>query len=50
MNKKVLLYSTGDYIQYPVTNHDGKDDEKECVCVCVCVTESACCTELNTML
>ena len=37
INKKVLLYSTGDYIQYPVTNHNGKDYEKECVCVCVCV-------------
>ena len=27
--KKVLLYSTGNYIQYPVTNHDGKEYEKE---------------------
>ena len=24
INNKVLLYSTGNYIQYPVTNHDGK--------------------------
>ena len=49
INKKVPLYSTGNYIQYPGTNHNGKDYEKEwvcvCVCVCVCVTESACCTE-----
>ena len=25
INNKVLLYSTGNYIQYPVTNHDGKE-------------------------
>ena len=24
INNKVLLYSTGNYIQYPVINHDGK--------------------------
>ena len=28
INNKVLLYSTGNYIQYPVTNHDGKEYEK----------------------
>ena len=33
MINKVLLYSIGNYIQYPVINHYGK----ECVCVCVCV-------------
>ena len=22
---KVLMYSTGNYIQYPVTNHNGKE-------------------------
>ena len=27
-NKKVLLYSTGDYIQHPVINHNGKEYEK----------------------
>ena len=26
---KVLLYSTGNYIQYPVINHHGKEYEKE---------------------
>ena len=26
---KVLLYSTGDHIQYPVINHNGKEYEKE---------------------
>ena len=25
----VLLYSTGNYIQYPVINHNGKEYEKE---------------------
>ena len=26
--KKVLLYSTGNYIQYPVINNNGKENEK----------------------
>ena len=30
-NNKVLQYSTGNYIQYPVINHNGKEYEKECV-------------------
>ena len=25
INKKVLLYSRGNYIQYPVINHNGKE-------------------------
>ena len=29
-NNKALLYSTGNYIQYPGINHNGKDYEKEC--------------------
>ena len=29
MNDKVLLYSTGNYIQYTMINHNGKDYEKE---------------------
>ena len=38
INNKVLLYSTGNYSQYPVINHHGKEYEKSvCVCVCVCV-------------
>ena len=28
---KVLLYSTGNYIQYPVINCKGKEYEKECI-------------------
>ena len=34
INNKVLLYSTGNYIQYPVINHSGKEYEKECIYVC----------------
>ena len=37
INNNLLLYSTGNYIQYPVINRNGKEHEKECVCVCVCV-------------
>ena len=49
INNKVLLYSTGNYIQYPVTNHNGKECEKGCMYVCI--TESLCCTaEINTTL
>ena len=29
INNKVLPYSTGNYIQYPVINHNGKEHEKE---------------------
>ena len=25
------VYSTGNYIQYPVVNHHGKEHEKECI-------------------
>ena len=48
INNKVLLYSTGNYIQYPVINHNGEEYEKN---VYMCVTESLCCTaEINTTL
>ena len=30
INNNVLLYSTGNYIQYPVVNHNGKEYKKEC--------------------
>ena len=29
INNKILPYSTGNYIQYPVINHNGKESEKE---------------------
>ena len=54
INNKVLLSSTGNYIQYPVINHNGKEYEKECVCVYIYIcmyNESLCCTaEINTAL
>ena len=31
ISNKVLPYSTGNYIQYPGINHNGKEYEKECV-------------------
>ena len=47
INNKVPLYSTGNYIQHPVINHNGKGHEN----VYVCVTESLCYTaEFNTTL
>ena len=40
-----LLYSTGNHIQYPVINHNGKR-----IYIHQCVTESFCCTaEINTL-
>ena len=35
INNKVLLYSTGNYIQYPVINHNEKEYEEECVYIYV---------------
>ena len=35
IDNKVRLYSTGNYIQYPVINHNGKECEKICVYMCV---------------
>ena len=44
---KMLLSSTGNYIQYPVINHNGQEYEKEDICV----SESLCCMpESNTTL
>ena len=46
---KVLLYSTGNYIQYPVINYNGKEYEKEYIYICI--TESLCCAAIvNTTL
>ena len=44
---KILLCSTGHYIQYPVINHNRKEYEKEYIYKCI--TESRCCAvEMNT--
>ena len=29
INNKILLYSTGNFLQYPIINHNGKEHEKE---------------------
>ena len=62
VKKKIIcLDSTGNDIQYPVTNHNGKEYEKEYtyiythththIYVCVCITESFCCAkEINRTL
>ena len=48
ISNKVLLYSTGNYSQYPALNHNGKEYKKN---VNMCITESLCCTtEINTTL
>ena len=31
INNKVLMYSTGNCIQYPVINHNGKEYDQECI-------------------
>ena len=36
-HNKVLRYSTGNYSQNPVINHNGKEYERECICMYVCV-------------
>ena len=41
INNKVLLYSTGNYIQYPVINHNGKEYEKECIYIYMSLSHSA---------
>ena len=49
INNKVLLYSTGNYIQSPGINHNGKEYLKKNVCMCI--TESLCCSaEIATAL
>ena len=40
INNKVLLYSTGNYIQYPVINHKEKcikENVYVCLYICLCV-------------
>ena len=33
INNKVLLHGTGNYIQYSIINHNGKEYLKVCVCI-----------------
>ena len=47
INNKVLLYSTENYIQYSIINHNGREFQKQNVYI----TESLCCTVvINTAL
>ena len=64
INNKVLLCSTGNSIQYPEINHNGKECKKEDVSVCVCThiyiyiyiyiytynPNQCCLSEINTTL
>ena len=46
INNKALLYSTGNHIQYPATNYNGKEYKKN---ACMYITESLCCVaEIGT--
>ena len=53
MDKQVLLYSTKNYIQYLVINHNGKENEKGCIyiycCCCCCSIAQSCPTLCNPM-
>ena len=54
INNKVLLYSTENYIQYPMINNNGKEYSLKRMCIyiyiCICITESLCFTaEINTL-
>ena len=44
-NNQVLLYTTGNYMLYPVINHNGKEHQEEYIRI----IGSLCCTaEINT--
>lgn len=45
-SNKALLFSTGNYNQYPVINHNGKEYLQR-MCMCVYETESLCYTPLT---
>lgn len=51
LNNKVLLYNTGNYIQYFVITHNGKESEKEYILYIIYIHKSFRCTpETNTIL
>ena len=46
MENKVPLYSTGNNIEYPRINHNGKENKN----VYMYITESLCCTEESNII
>lgn len=49
VSNKILLCSTGNYIQYPMLNHNGKEILKEYIYTYICITESFFCkAEIHT--
>ena len=44
INNEALLCSTGNYFQYLVINHKGKEYEREYIYIYTCIIESLCCT------
>ena len=50
INNKVLLYSTGNYIQYSVITYMGKESENGWIYVYVQLNLLCCTTETNTTL
>ena len=45
ISNKVLVYSSRNYIQYPVINHHEKENVKDSICI----TQTHCCmAEMNT--
>ena len=54
INDKILLYSIGNYIQYPGINHNGKEYKnmkKKNAYIYIYITESLCCiTDIGTTL
>ena len=49
INNKILLYSTENYIQHPMINHNGKEYLKK-EYIYIYITDLLCCTaEINTL-
>ena len=46
INNKVLLYSTGNYIQYPIIKHNGKEYDRECIYIYIYICMHNCITLL----
>ena len=44
VNNKDLLYSKGNYTEYPVIIYNGKESEKICIHTYIYIIESLCCT------